>query len=236
VARQFLTARWQDLAIITYAVPRELLAGRVPAGLELDEREGQVFVSLVAFDFRGCRVMGVGWPGMTDFPEVNLRYYVRERATGRRGVIFIREFVRSRLITAAARWIYGEPYVAIPMSSGVTRARGRVRVEHKLTPRGTSPVRIALEADDVCYTPDASSVEHFFKEHSWGYGVRRGRTLVYEVGHPAWQVCRGARAELDIDFGAVYGREWGALNGMKPWHVMLAVGSPVEVWGHKPLE
>ncbi len=49
MARTFLKARWQNLVIVTYAVPRALLEPRLPSGLELDEREGRVFASLVAF-------------------------------------------------------------------------------------------------------------------------------------------------------------------------------------------
>jgi uncharacterized protein YqjF (DUF2071 family) len=235
MSRPFLTARWQDLALITYAVPRGLLEQRLPPGLELDERGGQVFVSLVAFDFRDCRVWGVGWPGMVNFPEVNLRYYVREKMGGQRGVVFVREFVPSRVIAGVAKWVYNEPYTAVSMTSHVTRANGRVRLEHTLRMAGRTN-RIAVEADEACITPDDSTADHFFKEHSWGYGTRRGRTLAYQVHHPVWQVCRSARVvHLDVDFAAVYGREWGALANATPAHVMLATGSAVEVMPHRVL-
>jgi len=58
-------------------------------------------VSLVAFDVRDTRVRGVAWPGLRDFPEVNLRFYVREG--DRRGVVFIRELVPSRAVALVAR-------------------------------------------------------------------------------------------------------------------------------------
>src|SRR5262245_33920212 len=99
MARPFLTARWEHLAIVTYEVEPELLRARLPRGLELDERGGRVFASFVAFDFRGTRVLGWRVPGFVDFPEINLRFYVRE--TGgerRRGVCFLREYVRSRVV------------------------------------------------------------------------------------------------------------------------------------------
>ncbi len=233
--RPFLTARWQDLALITYAVPRELLQQRVPPGLELDERDGQVFVSLVAFDFRDCRVRGVRWPGMSNFPEVNLRYYVRERKSRQRGVVFVREFVPSRVIAGVAKWVYNEPYSAVPMTSKVTKANSRVRVEHTLNVAGRAN-RIVIEADEACITPEESTADHFFKEHSWGYGTRRGRTLAYEVHHPVRQVHRSASVvQLDVDFAAVYGQEWGVLGDATPAHVMLAMGSPVEVMPYRAL-
>src|SRR4051794_41098406 len=92
----FLTARWSNLCLFTYAVPRPLLEPRLAPGLELDTRDGQSFVSLVAFDFLDTRVLGVPWPGYRNFPEINLRFYVRRPLPDggfERGVMFVREFV-----------------------------------------------------------------------------------------------------------------------------------------------
>src|SRR5262245_26571807 len=115
MAFPFLTARWSNLFLATYAVPHDLLRPRLPPGLELDIWERQAFVSLVAFDFLQTRVLGVPWPGYRDFPEVNLRFYVRHG--NQRGVTFIREFVPRRLVAWMARLLYNEPYVAAPMRS-----------------------------------------------------------------------------------------------------------------------
>jgi uncharacterized protein len=227
--RAFLTARWQDLVIVTYSAPREALKARVPKELELDDRDGRVFASLVAFDFRECCVRGVRWPGLVNFPEVNLRFYVREKASGRRGVMFVRELVPSRVIAWVARAVYNEPYERASMSSRVHDDGTRVRVEHVLEVRG-SHLSITAEADSRCETPNESSWEHFFKEHSWGYGVdRRGRTLVYEVRHPVWQARCNASATVSGDLAGVYGKEWGWMATAVPVNVMLAVGSGIEV-------
>src|SRR3954471_19004784 len=113
----FLTARWSNLCLLTYAVPPALLEPRLPRGLSLDLRDGQAFVSLVAFDFLDTRVLGVPWPGYRNFPEINLRFYVRHREE--RGVVFVREFVPRRLVAFLARAIYGEPYVAARMTSQI---------------------------------------------------------------------------------------------------------------------
>src|SRR5438105_349004 len=94
--RPFLTARWTNLFLATYAVPDDTLTPRLPAGLELDRRDGSAFVSLVAFDFRDTRFLGIPWPGYCNFPEINLRFYVRRGAE--RGVVFIREIVALRMV------------------------------------------------------------------------------------------------------------------------------------------
>ena len=63
----FLTATWSNVFLASYVVPPALLAARLPTGLTLDLRDGGAFVSLVAFEFKDTRVLGVPWPGYRDF-------------------------------------------------------------------------------------------------------------------------------------------------------------------------
>ena len=237
--RPFLTARWQDLALITYTVEPALLLPHLPPGLTLDEHPhwpGAGLVSLVAFDFRDCRVMGVRWrvpfTRLVDFPEINLRFYVR--GPRGRGVCFIREFVSSRLIALAAKWIYNEPYAAATMTSRVTYGEGPSniirRVSHEIDYRGTLH-RIDVAVSAQTWMPGPDSVEHFFKEHQWGYGIdRRGRTLTYEVRHHEWAVNTVNKCEVNVNFGQLYGPQWADLASTKPISTVLAVGSAVEVY------
>ncbi len=81
---EFLRARWHDLLLVSYAVPDTWLRPYLPPGLMLDRWEGHACVSLVAFDFAETRVAGLAWRGFQRFPEVNLRFYVRDG--DRRGV------------------------------------------------------------------------------------------------------------------------------------------------------
>src|SRR3989442_5255653 len=114
----FLTARWEDLVLLNYSCPIELLEPLVPRGTVLDLWNGQALVSLVGFLFRDTRVLGVRVPFHEAFEEVNLRFYVhRVTRSGemRRAVVFVRELVPRHAIAAVARWVYDEPYLAVPM-------------------------------------------------------------------------------------------------------------------------
>jgi uncharacterized protein len=227
----FLTAEWRHLCLFTYAVPPARLEPHLPPGLALDTIDGEAFVSLVAFDFLKTRVLGVPWPWHRNFPEINLRFYVREGE--RRGVAFIRELVPRRLIAWIARALYNEPYAYAPMRSQVRRQAerdgDRLVVEHTLM-AGGRPQRLSISASSVAHIPDEASREHFFKEHSWGYGrSRRGELLRYEVRHPVWSIHPVLAHQLDWDFGAVYGAEWADLGTLEPRSVILASGSPIRV-------
>src|SRR5262245_29007342 len=196
--RKFLTARWCNLILANFAVPEELLRPLVPPGCELDHREGACWASLAGFQFLDTRVLGVGWPGYRNFPEWNLRFYVRRGE--QRGVCFVREFVPQRLVAWLARTLYHEPYAAAPMRPSVTEAGGAVTAEYGVRAGGRWHTLRATGAR-AALRPAADSPEHFFKEHQWGFGVtRRGRALRYEVRHPHWNVFPVRDFALDVDW------------------------------------
>ena len=214
--------------MLTYACPRKLLEPRCPPGTELDLFHGEAHVSLVAFDFLHTRVLGVGLPGLRDFPEINLRFYVN--CGDRRGVVFIREYVPNRFVAWLARKLYNEPYRAASMSSQRVDAAGAFSVAHHLRV-GDSHNDLRLIADRSAYLPVEESLEHHFKEHRWGFGTdRTGQRVDYEVRHPHWEVFPVRSLDLSWNWRDVYGPEWGFLEDSEPVSVMLAAGSGVEVF------
>lgn len=229
--RPFLSARWENLVLLQYRVPADLLLARLPRGFSLDTWDGGVFVSLVAFQFLAARVMGVRWPGHTDFPEVNLRFYVVS-PDGRRGVMFVREHVPRLAISLIARAFYNEPYRTTPMGVRAVRLGGERRLRYTLG-RGASAGVIEARAADAPSMPADSTLEHHFKEHEWGFGLDRGgRTLCYHVRHPVWRTLAPLAARCDINWGALYGPEWAFLSREQPASTVIAEGSGVEVDPH----
>jgi hypothetical protein len=85
------------------------------------------------------------------------------------------------------------------------------------------------------HCPAADSVEHFFKEHRWGFGKsRRGACIRYEVEHPVWEVYPIQAYDIDLDWASVYGPEWGFLAEATPCSTVLAAGSPIRVYPKGP--
>ena len=228
IRRPLLTARWSNLAILSYEVPPALLQPHLPAGLELDRRDGAAFASVVAFDFLDTRVWGVPWPGFRSFPEINLRFYVKRGP--RRGVIFVREFVPRPAVAWLARAVYNEPYLVAPIDSGVTTEPSRLVTLRRLHWHGRSHT-IEVTGGRPAMQPAEDSDEHFFKEHQWGFGRdRQGRPHLYEVRHPVWDVHPVRAWRLDLDWAEVYGPAWGVLARENPASVVLAAGSIVSVY------
>ena len=234
MSRPFLTAEWRNLFIATYAVPPSLLEKRLPPGLELDTRDGDAFVSLVAFEFLRTAPQFpllrsiVPRVSLGNFPEINLRFYVRLGAE--RGVVFVRECVPRRLVAWLARVLYNEQYVAAPMYSTVREEPERLTVEHRLS-WGGKTYTLSVTGAKPPVRPAETSDEHFFKEHHWGFCVsRRGLTIRYEVQHPVWEIYPVQSWRLDFDWAHVYGPEWKILNGKTPCSTVLAAGSGVSVF------
>lgn len=231
-SRPFLTATWANLILLNFEVPRGLLLPRLPPGLELDLRAGCAFASLVAFNFLDTRVRGIRFPGLADFPEINLRFYVR--AGEQRGVVFIREFVPSRIVSLVARAVYNEPYRALPMRCDLRPYADGLEIEHTFGRRAEHS--ILADARLPSEPPLRGGTQQWFKEHEWGFGVSRsGRTLRYRVAHPEWRVLPTRNCRYVIDFADLYGAEWGFLSDARPISQFIAEGSPVAVYPGAPL-
>lgn len=228
MARPFLTASWQNLILANYTVPEELLRPLLPPGLELDRRSGRCFASLVGFQFLQTRVLGISWPGFRHFPEWNLRFYVRHG--DQRGVCFVREFVPQWFVATVARVIYNEPYRSARMTMSVQEQSDTLTAAYTVA-WGGRVHSLRATGDRPAMRPGPDSDEHFFKEHSWGFGVtRRGTLLRYEVAHPEWDVYPVRSFVADVDWGTLYGPEWTVMNGVEPASVVLAAGSTVLVY------
>jgi hypothetical protein len=229
--RIFLTAEWRYLAMLNYEVEPELLRGFVPAGTELDSRNGKTFVSLVGFRFLKTRVFGVAFPFHCNFDEVNLRFYVR-RGVGpelRRGVVFVREIVPRRAIAIVARAFYGERYLALPMSHRVESSDEGLAVEYGWKVRERSN-RIHLTTRGDSAFPADGSVEQFITQHYWGYAATRdGRCIEYQVRHPQWKVWRAGDARFDGNMEELYGKDLNEVLQQPPESAFLAEGSAISV-------
>jgi uncharacterized protein YqjF (DUF2071 family) len=231
--RPFLTARWEHLVLLNYAVDPALLRPLVPAGTELDAWQGRHLASLVGFRFLDTRLLGLPIPGHRDFEEANLRFYVRRRGPDgawRRAVVFIRELVPRWAIATVARLVYNEPYLALPMSHHIQltpEAGGDVSYGWRF--RSTDFTLAARVAGPAAPLVPGSEAE-FITEHYWGYtGQRDGGTLEYRVEHPPWKVWTATRASFTGPGDALYGPDLGAILAAPPASAFVALGSPVTV-------
>ena len=218
--------------MLNYAVDPEMLREYVPAGTELDQFEGSTLVSLIGFEFNKTRMLNQAVPFHQSFEEVNLRFYVRRGS--RRGVVFVGELVPKLAVTAIARLVYGERYSCVPMSHRVESADGNVKAEYGW---GSGPGRcsITLETSLPGYLPAEGSLSQFITEHYWGYAIRAGRTVEYQVDHPQWKVRDAVVARFSGDAEKYYGPAFARVLEKPPDSAFLAEGSVVTVFRGMPI-
>lgn len=228
----FLTAEWQSLAMLNYGVDPGLLSKFTPAGTELGHWNGKTFVSLVGFRFLKTKVRGIPIPFHRTFSEVNLRFYVRRSAGGeiRRGVVFIKEIVPRWAIAAAARTLYNENYLALPMGHQVKSGERGLFVEYSWH-SGLAWNRIGISAAGTPTLPEHGSEEQFITEHFWGYSAQAdGTTVEYRVTHPSWRVWSECDAKFEGNATDLCGRELASVLAGTPSSAFLAEGSAVTVF------
>lgn len=214
----FLTAAWRNLVVLNYEVEPRILLPYLPPGTELDAWGNRTLASIVGFEFADVRVLRTPVPFHRDFEEVNLRFYVRRKAADgwRRGVVFIRELVPRPIVALLARRVYGEPYMALPMTACKTGTAVRYSWRHD---RKWNRVEATADTTRAPLQTDPGSEEEFIIDHEYGYGTRRGRTIEYIVEHPPWRYWKTLNAELDCGvrtLNALYGEAFGALPEITP--------------------
>lgn len=225
----FLSAEWRHLIMANYVIDPAILKPLVPFGTELDDFDGQVYVSMVGFRFLDTRVKGIPIPGHRNFEEVNLRFYVRRKVEGewRRGVVFVSEIVPRWAIAFVARTLYGEPYLALPMQHVISES-GPLQVRYNWKHSGRWNT-LEASASGGLEPMAPGSVEEFISEHYWGYTARGKSSAEYEVEHPRWNIWKTSSARLDCDVAKLYGAPFVESLAANPASAFIAEGSAVTV-------
>lgn len=236
---KFLSAEWRKLIMANYAVDPAVLLPFLPAKTELDYFRGSCFVSLVGFLFKDVKLKGMRIPGHVNFPEVNLRFYVKHFDTvqnkWKRGVVFISEIVPKPAISFVANTLYNESYTTLPMRYSWETKDGELTVQYgwKKNKKWNS---LELIAETTATALEAGSQEEFITEHFWGYSTRRkGVTVEYPVEHPRWEIYKVKQYKIDCRFEELYGPAFSFLQTEHPVSVFMAEGSPVAIYAKRIL-
>ncbi len=219
-----------------YSVDRKLLEKYLPYKTEIDTWNNVCYVSLVGFMFLNTTVKGLKIPFHTEFEEVNLRFYVRynDNQTWKRGVVFIKEIVPRPMLTLVANTLYNEHYETLQMNHSWETKGDTLLVEYQWKKDEWNTFQVT--ADNQSKEIKAGSEDEFITEHYWGYTqIGKNRTSEYAVEHPRWHVYGLKDHSIQVDFGHVYGPEFGLLSNEKPTSVFLAEGSEIIVREGKQL-
>lgn len=230
MSRPFLTASWINLLMANFHIDKKMLDPYKPAFTELDDWNGNHYVSLVGFLFKDTALRGLRIPFHTNFEEVNLRFYVRHKEKGewKRGVVFIKELVPRSMITFIANTLYHEHYETRRMSHTFSTTSNDLSVEYKWMAGEWNYLRASAELKKESIA--VGSEEEFITEHYWGYTrIGDSKTSAYEVQHPKWNIHPVRTFDFQCDVKEVYGDRFVDPLATTPTSVFLADGSPISV-------
>jgi len=183
---------WHDLLFAHWPLPPERLRPLIPTQLALDTFDGQCWVGVIPFWMSGIRARGVApLPGLSRFPELNVRTYVRYG--GKPGVYFFSLDAANRPAVWAARKFFYLPYFHASMASkeekGTVQYWSRRRAgagEFRGSYRPISPVQLR----------DKGSLADFLSARYCLYTMRGNRVYRCEIHHLPWPL-ENAEAEIE---------------------------------------
>ncbi len=233
----FLSAEWRKLLMVNYIVDPQILKPYLPCKTELDDYNGRHYVSLVGFMFLNTRIMGVKIPFHINFPEVNLRFYVKYKENGqwKRGVVFVSEIVPRPAIAWVANTFFNEHYSYLPVRYEERNEKGLLKLSYRWKSKNKWN-SIHSEAGVKLLPILKDSEEEFIYEHYYGYShAGKTKTNEYLVEHPQWDIHPVKSYKVDCDFEDLYGKQFAGLTVEKPCSVFLAGGSEVKVYNKRTI-
>jgi uncharacterized protein YqjF (DUF2071 family) len=176
---------WHAVSFLHWRCDPDDIARLLPPGLAPDVLDGSAWVGLTPFIVRRFRAPGLPpLPGLSDFPETNLRTYVTD-PDGRDGLCFLSLDAASLPTVVAARLGVGAPYcwadLTVERGDGTVRYTGRrrhgPRADYRIEVQPTSPP-----------LADASDLVARLVGRWRAFTRRLGRLWTVPVEHEPWPV------------------------------------------------
>lgn len=199
-----MAQRWNDLLFAHWPIPVEEMARLIPSGLEVDPFDGYAWVGVVPFWMDRVRTRAAGdvcvtVPTTSEFCELNLRTYVRSRATGLPGVYFFSLDAESALAVLGARTLFHLPYFLASMQRR-QEPDGAVEYESRrmLSRRSVRFHGRYRGLGEIAGAATKGDLERFLTERYCLFTQHRGRVLVGDIHHLPWPL-EPAEAEIEVN-------------------------------------
>jgi len=186
---------WQRQLFAHWKVPASTLRALVPQPLELDDYHGETYVGVTPFDLCGLRFRFLpALPIASNFPEVNVRTYVRYG--GKPGVFFFSLDAASRLAVLGARATFRLPYFAANMS--ITPHGESIEYRSRRA-AANAELAVRYRPTSAAVTAQPGSLDHFLIERYALYVVHtNGRVVRGDIHHAPWRL-HPAAADFELN-------------------------------------
>jgi uncharacterized protein YqjF (DUF2071 family) len=188
VARPFLFQDWCNLTFLHWRCEPHTVQRLLPARLEADTFDGSAWLGMTPFFLRRLRTSGVRpVPWISNFPETNVRTYVRG-PDGESGIWFFTLETARLLAAVGARATYGLPYHWARMTVE-QKPDGMSYRSIRSTQSGPVGTNLAVAIHDPIARPN--ELERFLTARFRLYSIRGNDELIFcDVEHEPWPLSR----------------------------------------------
>jgi len=185
---------WHDLLFAHWPVSMSVMRPLVPESLLLDAFDGYAWIGVVPFWMSGVRARGIpALPGLSRFPELNVRTYVTTRA--KPGVYFFSLDAANLAAVCAARTLFQLPYFYARMKA---ETHGSATEYSSRRQWRTAEFRANYGPTGDLQLRDVGSIERWLTERyclytMWGKNLYRS-----EIHHDQWPL-QDAGAEIGVN-------------------------------------
>ena len=173
--------RWHAMSFLHWQYDADDVRSLLASGLEVDTYDGTAWVSITPFLMKNFRLGPLpAVPGVSTFPETNVRTYVRG-PDGRDGLWFFSLEADSVPTVLGASSLYGVPYEFADMEveeGQVVRYRSQRREKREI---GHD---ISVRPGEPCASP--SELDHWLTGRWRAYSTPTGRLTRVPVQHQPW--------------------------------------------------
>jgi uncharacterized protein YqjF (DUF2071 family) len=179
---------WHELLFMHWRVDAPAIRRLIPTGLDVDTFDGSAWIGVVPFRMSDVAPRGVpAIPGLSAFPELNVRTYVTQRGQ-RPGVWFFSLDATQWLAVRAARRFFHLPYMDARIS--IARDGPSIHYRSTRTHRGepAAELEAVYRAAGDSFTTQPGSLEHFLTARYCLYCEGVGQLFRGEIDHSPWQL------------------------------------------------
>lgn len=188
---QIMRQRWETITFLHWDYPIEVVQTLLPPPFEVEPWDGRAWVGLLPFFMRVRPPIGPSVPRLTNFPESNVRTYVRG-PDGRSGVWFFSLDASNFPVVAGARLGIGLPYFLSRMR--IRQPNDCVHyISRRLTPSGPGH-DIVVAPRELASDDELTQFDHYLTARFRLWSAHFGKIVSVPVEHPPWPL-RRARLE-----------------------------------------
>ncbi|HUP17406.1 MAG TPA: DUF2071 domain-containing protein [Acidimicrobiia bacterium] len=185
VDRVAMPQRWDRLTFLHWKYPVAAVQQLLPPGLVVESYDGWAWVGLVPFymEVRLPRLGRIPW--LFDFPETNVRTYVRG-PSGDPGVWFFSLEAARLAAVVTARSTYRVPYFWSQMEVARDGQTMRYTSQRRWPHPGTVGSKVEIEIGDPYLPHELTDFDHYLTARWTLYGTWGWKLLMARAQHAPW--------------------------------------------------